>query len=786
MAEHAPVRPEKNDAHSTLEVLNRRNSTVEWRSRRSLARKLLHLLERISLLIETPVVWLTRESKYNPLYHTGTIATFFLIAVFLTGIYLTLFYQFGFGVSYKAVATIEANIVGQIMRAVHRYASGASVVFTLLHAWRMLFMDRLRGPRWVAWVSGVAMTVILWIAGVTGYWLIWDERAQLLTDSLFELVQGSNALVRWMLDFVYGPQAEDGWVFVLVILTLHVGISVAMVGGYWLHIVRLRRAKILPPRFWMITLSVLMVLVALALPVGMLPPLGDGARPVDVPIDPLFLFFLPALRDLPVSPWAFWGAAMALTTAVGLLPWVLRGRKTGPVVVDAETCTGCTLCERDCPYSAITMVERPEDHRHKYLAVIDPELCVSCGVCLGSCPPNALSLSSAPGATVFAESAPAAEAGKTVVFTCERHLNQGAGKYLDNPEYHVVPLTCAGAIQPGLLTDALDKGANDVMVVGCPPEDCSNREGNLWIEQRLARERLPKLRRKYVDAPIRTHWLAPNLFGRAFAGAGMQETATAYKLPDFKWLNFLPAAALLAVIFGAQVAFSGVSFQPNTSPAGMIELLIVHHSTYPLEEYRTPTEPEFGAAYPVSVSVTLDGETVFDRTYTPRSNGGRLPLVEALERITVPVGASQVRVVLIDDPTGTVERIVLDELVDFSDDTLLRINLVDEATFGDPVAGRRLYNEQDLGTNVGCSLCHSLEKDVNKVGPSFYGLATRAETTVPGLTAEQYIRQSILVPNAHLVEGYPPDQMVQDYETRLTPQQIDDLVAFLLTLEEEQ
>jgi ferredoxin len=53
----------------------------------------------------------------------------------------------------------------------------SAVIVSLLHAFRLFFMGRFRGPRWLAWVSGVVMMVVLWLAGVSGYWLIWDQSA---------------------------------------------------------------------------------------------------------------------------------------------------------------------------------------------------------------------------------------------------------------------------------------------------------------------------------------------------------------------------------------------------------------------------------------------------------------------------------------------------------------------------------------------------------------------------------------------------------------------------------
>ena len=98
---------------------------------------------------------------------------------------------------------------------------------------------------------------------------------------------------------------------------------------------------------------------------------------------------------------------------------------------------------------------------------------------------------------------------------------------------------------------------------------------------------------------------------------------------------------------------------------------------------------------------------------------------------------------------------------------------------GDAAAGKALFSQAVIGSNPGCSTCHSLEPGKTLVGPSLAGVASRAGSRVAGLSAEQYIRQSILEPDAYTVPGFQKGVMIKE---QLTDQQVNDLVAFLMTL----
>jgi nitric oxide reductase subunit C len=113
------------------------------------------------------------------------------------------------------------------------------------------------------------------------------------------------------------------------------------------------------------------------------------------------------------------------------------------------------------------------------------------------------------------------------------------------------------------------------------------------------------------------------------------------------------------------------------------------------------------------------------------------------------------------------------------------------AVSNDPVElGQTLYN----ASPPGCAACHSVAPGVNIVGPTLAGIAATAAARIrspdyrgEARDAAAYIRESIVDPNAYVLKGVTfaagdRSLMPSDYGQSLKPEQVDQIVAYLLTL----
>lgn len=646
-------------------------------------RKTLRMFEKVWSRLEGLVNRFTK-SDFNPLYHLGTLTIFMLLVLIFTGIYLTAIYRPGLDVAYATVEKIDSTWFGSLMRSMHRYASDGMILLIVMHLLKMMFSDKFWGQRWLAWTSGWIMLAGVWLTGTFGYWMIWDQRAQWMTEYMMQTIAGTSGLTYVATDI----ESRTFSNFVIIIF-LHVFLPLIGFLGIYIHGLRLSRARWWSPRWVSVQALIGLVILSLIKPVQSFAEADLSTLIESVPMDAYYLGFLPLIET-----WGnviFWGLAIFIGGSLFALPWLASGRDLGPAVVNDPKCTGCNLCYAECPYDAIRMVDRHDETKYHKLAIINPAQCTGCGICVGACPPDAIDLQGGYNSEqLFHALKGALHREKkdghevTVLFANQRdealgslpaRLNvNGANGHIavsawgdakrEAARILTVVLPSAGAVNIEWIKSLYQEGARDVVILSQPYDDSLNREDAHWILNRL------HLRPALVTENL--HWLemtpgnprTVENFLNDLHKPEKQAKKSASAIPPVKERNKL-VPSLVSGFVGTVLLLGMFALAlPLDIPAGMkaadesalrvaldakgkIEAAAIPPGVT-LPEGADPVQIFGGVHFPISLRVIVDGEIILDDTYEPSgiSGNGR---ISALEFLEVKLGMYKVEVWIKDD-----------------------------------------------------------------------------------------------------------------------------------------
>jgi ferredoxin len=452
--------------------------------------------------------------RHNPLHQSGALAAALLALLIVTGLYLLVCYRVG--APWQSIARLQADpFLGRWIRSLHRFASDAMVVAVLLHAWRLFAQARSWGPRALAWTSGVTLFAVLFVSGWTGYVMVWDTfGAELAIGGarLFDALPVLSEPVRR----IFAGDQEIPSAFFFVNLFLHVALPLGAAAGLWIHLSRLARPTLLPPRPLLYAVFGALTALSITLPTPLAPEASLLHVERQVPADLFFAFWLPWANALP--PWLAWTGAIGTFGVALIIPLVTSRPRTGVwalSIVDERHCTGCNQCPQDCPWDAITMIPREgaQGAQSALVARVNPRRCVSCGVCAGSCAPMGVGPAGHTGRDQIASvrdtyAASSLRALRPVAICCEHAAPEFLSPIRERgAEVRLVP--CAGNLHTSVIELALRAGVPGVMIFSCPPRDCRAREGPKWLHERMFNDREAELQTRVDRMRVATAVMAP-------------------------------------------------------------------------------------------------------------------------------------------------------------------------------------------------------------------------------------------------------------------------------------
>jgi heterodisulfide reductase subunit A len=169
---------------------------------------------------------------------------------------------------------------------------------------------------------------------------------------------------------------------------------------------------------------------------------------------------------------------------------IVKDQRTA--VVNEEYCGDCEFCPVTCPYGAISLEPKDEEH---FVAKVSDLLCEGCGICVGACPVNAIELRHfRPNQMQAQMTALMSINGTSKPLVLAICCSECGGTVVDSSgmammrypaNVRVMKVPCTGFLQIHQFLRAFEAGAQGVMVVGCKSDGCHYEVGVKKAEKKV-------------------------------------------------------------------------------------------------------------------------------------------------------------------------------------------------------------------------------------------------------------------------------------------------------------
>jgi len=176
------------------------------------------------LVVDAPLEWVEERSGFVGLVEaflfrnvprdTSWLQTLgsSLLVVFLfqatTGVLLAMNYDPSAAGAYNSMRFITDDAtLGWLIRGMHKWGSSVMVILLFLHMARTFFFGAYKYPRELTWISGAILFILVMAMSLTGYLLVFDQRAYWATVVAVNINGTAPILGPYLADFLKsGPE----------------------------------------------------------------------------------------------------------------------------------------------------------------------------------------------------------------------------------------------------------------------------------------------------------------------------------------------------------------------------------------------------------------------------------------------------------------------------------------------------------------------------------------------------------------------------------------------------
>jgi ubiquinol-cytochrome c reductase cytochrome b subunit/menaquinol-cytochrome c reductase cytochrome b subunit len=160
----------------------------------------------------------------------ASLLTVFIVQV-TTGILLAMYYKPDPDAAFASIRYItDEATLGWLVRGMHKWGSSVMVILLFLHMGRVFVFGAYKYPREMTWVTGAVIFILVMMMSLTGYLLVFDQRAYWATVVAIN-INGTAPIVGPYLTEILNVGPEFSTHTLSRFYSLHMLVIPSLIGG---------------------------------------------------------------------------------------------------------------------------------------------------------------------------------------------------------------------------------------------------------------------------------------------------------------------------------------------------------------------------------------------------------------------------------------------------------------------------------------------------------------------------------------------------------------------------